>query len=42
MATVYTPKDWDLNGMMRDIIGLVAARHGVDSPPPLDRQARCR
>ena len=22
VAAVYTPKDWDLNGMMRDIIGL--------------------
>jgi (2R)-ethylmalonyl-CoA mutase len=31
IAAVYTPKDWDLNGMMRDIIGLVAARHGVQS-----------
>jgi hypothetical protein len=26
---VYTPKDWDLNQMMRDIIGLVAERNGV-------------
>ncbi len=24
VAAVYTPKDWDLNRMMRDIIGLVA------------------
>ncbi|MGO9495888.1 MAG: methylmalonyl-CoA mutase family protein [Solirubrobacteraceae bacterium] len=31
IAAVYTPKDWDLNRMMRDIIGLVAARHGVES-----------
>jgi (2R)-ethylmalonyl-CoA mutase len=31
VAAVYTPKDWDLNGMMRDIIALVAERHGVDS-----------
>ncbi len=31
IAAVYTPKDWDLNGMMRDIIGLVAAHHGVES-----------
>ncbi len=29
VAAVYTPKDWDLNGMMRDIIKLVAARHSV-------------
>jgi (2R)-ethylmalonyl-CoA mutase len=31
VAAVYTPKDWNLNGMMRDIIGLVAERHGVDT-----------
>ncbi len=31
IAAVYTPKDWNLNGMMRDIIGLVAERHGVDT-----------
>jgi (2R)-ethylmalonyl-CoA mutase len=29
VAAVYTPKDWDLNQMMRDIIGLVAERNGV-------------
>jgi (2R)-ethylmalonyl-CoA mutase len=29
VAAVYTPKDWDLNQMMRDIVGLVADRHGV-------------
>jgi (2R)-ethylmalonyl-CoA mutase len=29
VAAVYTPKDWDLNRMMRDIIGLVAARNSV-------------
>jgi (2R)-ethylmalonyl-CoA mutase len=29
IAAVYTPKDWNLNGMMRDIVGLVADRHGV-------------
>ncbi len=34
VAAVYTPKDWDLNQMMRDIIALVAARHGVDSAAP--------
>jgi hypothetical protein len=28
---VYTPKDWNLNGMMRDIIELVAERNGVES-----------
>jgi (2R)-ethylmalonyl-CoA mutase len=32
VAAVYTPKDWDLNGMMRDIIGLVASRHGISAP----------
>jgi (2R)-ethylmalonyl-CoA mutase len=32
VAAVYTPKDWDLNQMMRDIIALVGARHGIDSP----------
>ena len=29
VAAVYTPKDWDLNQMMRDIISLVDARHSV-------------
>jgi (2R)-ethylmalonyl-CoA mutase len=29
IAAVYTPKDWDLNQMMRDIISLVGERHGV-------------
>src|SRR5207253_3005939 len=27
VAAVYTPKDWDLNRMMRDIVALVAERH---------------
>ncbi|HLJ01864.1 MAG TPA: protein meaA, partial [Solirubrobacteraceae bacterium] len=31
VAAVYTPKDWDLNQMMRDIVGLVAERHGIGS-----------
>jgi (2R)-ethylmalonyl-CoA mutase len=31
IAAVYTPKDWNLNGMMRDIIALVAERHGVET-----------
>jgi ethylmalonyl-CoA mutase len=30
VAAVYTPKDWDLNRMMRDIIALVGERH--DAP----------
>jgi (2R)-ethylmalonyl-CoA mutase len=34
VAAVYTPKDWDLNQMMRDIIALVGARHGVDTAAP--------
>jgi (2R)-ethylmalonyl-CoA mutase len=29
VAAVYTPKDWDLNAMMRDIISLVAQRHDL-------------
>jgi (2R)-ethylmalonyl-CoA mutase len=29
ISAVYTPKDWDLNRMMRDIIGLVAERNGI-------------
>jgi ethylmalonyl-CoA mutase len=29
IAAVYTPKDWNLNAMMRDIIELVAERHGI-------------
>ncbi len=29
IAAVYTPKDWDLNQMMRDIISLVADRNGI-------------
>jgi (2R)-ethylmalonyl-CoA mutase len=31
IAAVYTPKDWDLNQMMRDIISLVAQRNGVSA-----------
>ncbi len=31
IAAVYTPKDWNLNAMMRDIIALVAERHGVET-----------
>jgi (2R)-ethylmalonyl-CoA mutase len=31
IAAVYTPKDWDLNGMMRDSVELVAARPGVET-----------
>jgi (2R)-ethylmalonyl-CoA mutase len=31
VAAVYTPKDWDLTGMMRDIVSLVAERHPADT-----------
>ena len=34
VAAVYTPKDWDLNAMMRDIIELVSARQQVDTATP--------
>jgi ethylmalonyl-CoA mutase len=33
VAAVYTPKDWDLNAMMRDIIALVSERNGVAAAP---------
>jgi ethylmalonyl-CoA mutase len=29
VAAVYTPADWDLNRMMRDIVALVAERHSA-------------
>jgi (2R)-ethylmalonyl-CoA mutase len=29
VAAVYRPKDWNLNQMMRDIVSLVAERHGI-------------
>jgi ethylmalonyl-CoA mutase len=32
VAAVYTPKDWDLNRMMRDIVALVAERNGIATP----------
>ena len=31
VAAVYTPKDWDLNQMIRDIVALVADRHDLDT-----------
>jgi len=34
VAAVYTPKDWELNRMMRDIVALVAERHGIDAAAP--------
>ena len=32
VAAVYTPKDWDLNQMMRDIIALVGERNEAPAP----------
>ena len=32
VAAVYTPKDWDLRRMIRDIVALVAKRNGIDAP----------
>jgi len=32
VAAVYTPKDYDLNRMMREIVALVAERNGVAAP----------
>ena len=29
VAAVYTPKDYDLTGIMRDIVALVAERNGL-------------
>ena len=34
VAAVYTPKDWDLNQMIADIVALVAERAGVDTAAP--------
>ncbi len=31
VAAIYTPKDWDLTGMIRAIVELVESRHGLDS-----------
>ncbi|MHB1570287.1 MAG: methylmalonyl-CoA mutase family protein [Solirubrobacteraceae bacterium] len=31
VAAVYTPKDWDLNAMIRDMVALVAAGHSLDA-----------
>ena len=39
VAAVYTPKDWDLNRMMRDIIALVAERNGIHAAVPVDAAA---
>jgi (2R)-ethylmalonyl-CoA mutase len=32
VAAVYTPKDFELDRIMRDIVALVAARNGVSAP----------
>jgi (2R)-ethylmalonyl-CoA mutase len=34
VAAVYTPKDWDLNAMMHDIVALVSEHNGVESAAP--------
>jgi (2R)-ethylmalonyl-CoA mutase len=31
VAAVYTPKDWDLNRMISDIVAIVSERHGLES-----------
>jgi (2R)-ethylmalonyl-CoA mutase len=31
VAAVYTPKDFELTRIMRDIVGLVAERHGAQA-----------
>jgi (2R)-ethylmalonyl-CoA mutase len=31
VAAVYTPKDFDLTRIMRDVVALVAERHGVEA-----------
>src|SRR5437763_554528 len=31
VAAVYTPKDWELSRMIRDIVALVAERNGIDT-----------
>jgi ethylmalonyl-CoA mutase len=31
ISAVYTPKDWNLTSMMRDIVELVAERHGINT-----------
>jgi ethylmalonyl-CoA mutase len=43
VAAVYTPKDWDLNRMLRDIISLVGEQRddsGAGTPEGLDTAAR--
>jgi ethylmalonyl-CoA mutase len=34
VARVYTPKDFDINRMMGEIVELVAERNGVAAPAP--------
>jgi ethylmalonyl-CoA mutase len=40
VAAVYTPKDFDLTQIMRDIVALVAERHGAPSSAPQRAVAR--
>ncbi len=35
VAAVYTPKDWNLNQMVRDIIALVGERQSIDTATPV-------
>ncbi|MBV9050753.1 MAG: protein meaA, partial [Solirubrobacterales bacterium] len=35
VAAVYTPKDWNLNQMIRDIIALVGERQSIDTATPV-------
>jgi hypothetical protein len=41
VAAVYTPKDWDLNQMMRDIVSLVGEQPD-DSAPARTSEAGSR
>ena len=40
VAAVYTPKDFDLTHIMRDVVALVAERHGAPSSAPQGAVAR--
>ena len=40
VAAVYTPKDWDLNRMMRDIIAPGGRAQRRRPPPALERSSR--
>ncbi len=40
VAAVYTPKDFDITAIMRDIVALVAERNGVARPARPEARAR--